>query len=81
MTHSFVYEIKEASWWLERHDYVIHIMWITSHVGVRGNERVDRLAIRSLLLLSDFLNVGRYRVAGARVGWVDILIRFCLRSH
>jgi hypothetical protein len=45
-THSLVYEIKEASWWLERHGYGIHIIWISSHVGVdvMGNERADRLA-------------------------------------
>jgi hypothetical protein len=43
-THSLVYEIKEASWWLERQGYKIHIMRIPSHVGVMGNERVDRLA-------------------------------------
>jgi hypothetical protein len=42
-THSVVYEIKEASWWLQRHGYGIHIMWIPSHVGVMGNERADRL--------------------------------------
>jgi ribonuclease HI len=33
-THSLVYEIKEASWWLERHGHGIHIMWISSHVGL-----------------------------------------------
>jgi hypothetical protein len=37
------YEIKEASWWLERHGYEIHIIRIPSHVGVMGNERADRL--------------------------------------
>jgi ribonuclease HI len=44
-THSLVYGIKEASWWLERHGYGIHIMWIPCHVlGVIGNERAARLA-------------------------------------
>jgi hypothetical protein len=43
-THSLVYAIKEDSWWLERHGYGIHIIWIPSHVGVMGNERSDRLA-------------------------------------
>jgi hypothetical protein len=36
-THSLVYEIKEASWWLDRHGYEIHIMWIEIHVGVIGS--------------------------------------------
>jgi hypothetical protein len=60
-THSLVYEIKEASWWLEKHGYGIQIMWIPSHVGVMAtNEwtvwpaRQFR-AIRNLLLLSDLL--------------------------
>jgi hypothetical protein len=35
-THTLVYENKKASWWLERHGYEIHIMWIRSHVGVMG---------------------------------------------
>jgi ribonuclease HI len=43
-THSLVYEIKEASWRLERHGYGVHNMWIPSHVGLMGNKRVDRLA-------------------------------------
>jgi ribonuclease HI len=43
-THSLAYEIKEASWWLERHGYGIHIIWIPSNVGVMGNERADRVA-------------------------------------
>jgi hypothetical protein len=38
-TQSLVYEIKEASWGLERHGY-----GIPSHVGVMGNERSERLA-------------------------------------
>jgi hypothetical protein len=43
-THSLVYEIKEASWWLESHGHEIHIMLISSHVGVMGNKRVDNWA-------------------------------------
>jgi hypothetical protein len=94
--HSLVYEIKEASWWLERHGYRIHIMCIPSHVGVMGNERTDRLAGKAVqgdtefaapIRPTDFPPLSRVRVwkvgsvAGARVGWVDIPIRFCLRSH
>jgi ribonuclease HI len=38
----------EASWWLERHGYRIHIIWIPSHVRVMGNERADRLATEAV---------------------------------
>jgi hypothetical protein len=38
-THSLVYEIKEACWWLKNNRYEIHI---PSHVGLRGNERADQ---------------------------------------
>jgi ribonuclease HI len=41
-THSFVYKIKEACWWLKNNWYEIHMMWISSHVGVRGNNRADQ---------------------------------------
>jgi ribonuclease HI len=43
-THSLVYEIKEACWWLKKNGYEIYMMWIPLHVGVRGNERADQLA-------------------------------------
>jgi ribonuclease HI len=43
-THSLAYEIKEACWWLKNNRYEIHMMWIPSHVGVRGNELADQLA-------------------------------------
>jgi ribonuclease HI len=29
---------------LENNGYEIHMMWIPSHVGVRGNKRADQLA-------------------------------------
>jgi hypothetical protein len=35
-THSLVYEIKEACWWLKNNGYKIHMMWIPSHVGGGG---------------------------------------------
>jgi ribonuclease HI len=44
-TPSLEYKIKEACWWpLKNNMYEIHMMWIPSRVGVRGNERADRLA-------------------------------------
>jgi ribonuclease HI len=42
--HSLVYEIMEACWWLKNNGYKIHMMWIPSHLGVRGNERAYQLA-------------------------------------
>jgi hypothetical protein len=36
-TQSLVYEIKEACWWLQNNGSEIHMMWIPSHVGARGN--------------------------------------------
>jgi ribonuclease HI len=42
-THSLVYEIKEACWWLKNNGYEIHLLWIPSHMVVRGNERTDQL--------------------------------------
>jgi hypothetical protein len=44
-THSLVYEIKEACWWLKKNGYEIHMMWIPSYVEVRGNERADVVEI------------------------------------
>jgi ribonuclease HI len=43
-TPSLVYEIKESCGWLKNDVYQIHMMWIPSHVGVRGNERNGQLA-------------------------------------
>jgi hypothetical protein len=74
-----VYEIKEACWWLKNNGYEIHMMWIPSHVGVRGNERAGQLAgdavangiewhapVRS----SDFLPMSRVRLLeGWQSGW------------
>jgi hypothetical protein len=42
--HPLVYECKEAFWVLHRLGYDISIGWVPSHVGVRGNERVDQIA-------------------------------------
>jgi hypothetical protein len=43
-THSLVYEIKKASWWLKNNGYEIHMIRIPSNVRVTGNERADQLA-------------------------------------
>jgi ribonuclease HI len=44
-THSLVYEIKEACWWLKNNGYEIHMMWTPSHAGVKGNKQADQLVV------------------------------------
>jgi hypothetical protein len=67
----FLYEIKEACWWLKNNEYEIHMMWIPSHVRVRGNERADQLAGDAVengvewhvpVRLSNFLPLSRVRL-------------------
>jgi hypothetical protein len=78
-THSLVYKIKEACWWLKNNEYEIHMMWIPLHVGVRGNERVAQLAgdavekaieWHSPVRPSDFLHLSRVRLLDCwQIGW------------
>jgi ribonuclease HI len=67
------YEIKEACWWLKNNGYEIHMMWILSHAGVRGNERAYQLAGDAVengmewhapVQPSDFLSLSRVRQSG-----------------
>jgi hypothetical protein len=78
-THSLVYEVKKACWWLKNNGYEIHLMWIPSHVGVRGNEQADQLAGDAVengiewhapICPSDFLPMSRVRLLeGWQSGW------------
>jgi ribonuclease HI len=78
-THSLVYEIKEACWWLKNDGYEIHMMWIPSHVVVRGNVRADEFAGDAVedgmewhapIHLSYFLPLFRVRLLeGWQSGW------------
>jgi hypothetical protein len=73
-THSLVYEIKEACWWLKKNGYEIHMMWIPSYVEVRGNERADfvknGIEWHAPVCPSDFLSLSRVRLLeGWQSGW------------
>jgi ribonuclease HI len=46
-THSVVYECKDALWRLEANQFVVRLMWVPAHVGIDGNEMVDRIAKES----------------------------------
>jgi ribonuclease HI len=46
-THSVVYECKEALWRLQANQFVVRLMWVPAHVGIDGNEMVDRIAKES----------------------------------
>jgi ribonuclease HI len=46
-THSVVYECKEALWRLRADQFVVRLMWVPAHVGIDGNEIVDRIAKES----------------------------------
>jgi hypothetical protein len=64
---------------LKNNGYEIHMMWIPSHVEVRGNERTDQLAGDAVengidwhapVRLSDFLPLSRVRLLeGWQNGW------------
>jgi hypothetical protein len=43
-THSVVYECREVLWWLRANQFVVRLMWVPAHVGIGGNEMVDRIA-------------------------------------
>jgi hypothetical protein len=43
-THSVVYECKEALWRLRANQFEVQLMWVPAHVGIDGNEMVDRIA-------------------------------------
>jgi hypothetical protein len=80
-THSLVYKIKKACWWLKNNEYEIHMMWIPSHLGVRGNEQTDQLAGDALKnsiewhAPSDFLPLSRIRLLeGWQSGWYTYFI-------
>jgi ribonuclease HI len=47
MTHSVVYECKKALWRLRANQFVVRLMWVPAHVGIDGNEMVDRIAKES----------------------------------
>jgi hypothetical protein len=69
-THSLVYEIKEACWWLKNNGYEIQMMWIPSYVGIRSNERnqlagdavENRMECHAAVCLSDLLFLSRIRL-------------------
>jgi ribonuclease HI len=46
-THSVVYECEEALWRLRANQFVVRLMWVPAHVGIDGNEMVDRIAKES----------------------------------
>jgi ribonuclease HI len=46
-THSVVYEYKEVLCRLRANQFVVRLMWILAHVGIDGNEMVDRIAKES----------------------------------
>jgi hypothetical protein len=46
-THSVVYECKEALWRLKANQFVVRLIWVSAHVGIDGNEMVDRIAKES----------------------------------
>jgi hypothetical protein len=83
-THSLVYKIKKTCWWLKNNEYEIHMMWIPSLVGVRGNERTDQLEGDALengiewhapVWPSDFLPLSRvWLLEGWQSGWYTYFI-------
>jgi hypothetical protein len=47
ITHSVVYECKEALWRLRANQFVVRLMWVPAHVGIDGNKMVDHIAKES----------------------------------
>jgi ribonuclease HI len=45
--HSVVYECNEVLWWLRANQFAVQLMWVPAHVGIDGNEMVDRIAKES----------------------------------
>jgi RNase H len=69
--HELVNQCKETFWQLNEIGYEISIAWIPSHVGIGGNERVDRLAKSAAIgdsflqepsRSSDFLSLAKFRM-------------------
>jgi hypothetical protein len=86
-THSLVYEIKQASWWVWDSYYVDSVsckcdrQQTSGPFGRRGSSRRYGVCC-SCPISAKSENVGRFgSMAGARVGWVDIPIRFCFWSN
>jgi ribonuclease HI len=48
-THPLVNEFKQLCWSLCQNGIEVKLMWISSHVGMMGNELVDKLARQAAL--------------------------------
>ena len=47
-THHIIYGIKRIIQRLQQNQYNIDFMWIPSHCGIKGNEKVDQLAKQAI---------------------------------
>jgi ribonuclease HI len=68
--HELVYQCKEAFWQLNEIGYEISIAWIPSHIGIGGNERVDRLA-KCYRSCFGVCSIGEISYAGGVAGKVE----------